>query len=281
MTPAELVALPRPLAFVLPGGGALGGYQVGALRALAEAGVEPDVLIGVSAGSVNASLFAWNQGADGVQRLETIWRSIRRRDLLRVQPGRLALAIAGRHSSFLDNRHGREFLRRHLGSRLIEHAPIRLVIVATDLSSGEAVAIESGDNVIAVLASSAFPGVYPPVQIDGRTYVDGGVVADIPLDLAVSLGVATAVVVSVPPLAADTPPHRPLEILLRSSSLGVEAHGRTVMRRPPPGLVVVELPAPPSPVTTFSVERAAAMIDLGHRTTQTWLRTEAPLATGS
>lgn len=279
MTPSEFADLPRPLAFVLPGGGALGGYQVGELRALTEAGVEPDLLVGVSAGSVNASLFAWNPGLDGMRRVETIWRSIRRRDLLRVQPGRVALAMAGRHPSFLDNRHGREFLRRHLGGRLLEHAPVRLAVVATDLSTGEAVALTSGDTVAAVLASSAFPGVYPPVHINGRTFVDGGVVADIPLDLAMTLGAATVVVVSVPPLAAQVPPHRAIDILLRSSSLGVEAHGRTVLRRPPPGLVVVEIPAPPSPVTTFSVKHAAAMIDLGYANTRAWLREAS--ATGS
>lgn len=278
MTPEEIAALPRPLAFVLPGGGALGGFQVGELRALAEVGVRPDLLVGVSAGAVNAALFAWYDGLDGAKRVETIWRSLRRRDLLRVHPGRIALAIAGRHPSFLDNHHGRQFLLRHLGGRLIEHAPIRLAIVATDLSTGDAVAITSGDTVSAILASTAFPGVYPPVHIDGRTLIDGGVVADIPLDLTLSLGAATAIVISVPPLAPDPPPRRPIEILLRASSLGVEAHGRTVLHRPPEGLTVVALPARPSPVTTFSVGRAAEMIDHGHRTTATWL-TES--ATGS
>jgi NTE family protein len=224
---------------------------------------------------VNASLFAWHHGVDGARRMETIWRSIRRRDLLRVHPGRVAMAIVGRHPSLLDNRHGHQFLRRHLGGRLIEQAPIRLAIVATDLSTGEAVAITSGETVTAVLASTAFPGVYPPVHIDGRTFIDGGVVADIPLDLAVSLGAATAIVMSVPPLAPDPPPTRPIDILLRASSLGVEAHGRTVLRRPPAGLRVVELPAPPSPVTTFSVAQAAAMIDVGHATTVAWLREPA------
>jgi NTE family protein len=275
MTPEQLAALPRPLAFVLPGGGALGGFQVGELRALAEAGIEPDLLVGVSAGAVNAALFSWHHGVDGTRRMEAIWRSIRRRDLLRVHPGRIALAVAGRHPSFLDNRHGHQFLRRHLGGRLIEQAPIRLAIVATDLSTGEAVALTSGETVTAVLASTAFPGVYPPVHIDGRTFIDGGVVADIPLDLAVTLGAKSVVIISVPPLAADPPPRRPIEILLRASSLGVEAHGRTVLRRPPEGLHVVEIPAAPSPVTTFSVEHAAAMIDLGHANTEAWLRLPA------
>lgn len=96
----------------------------------------PDQLVGVSAGSVNAALFAWNGGIDGLHRMEAIWRGIKRRDLMRVHPGRLALAVAGRQSSFLDNRHGRSFLHRHLGQRLLEHAPTPLALVATDLSTG-------------------------------------------------------------------------------------------------------------------------------------------------
>ncbi len=272
MTPDELAGLPRPLAFVLPGGGALGSYQVGVLRALTEAGVVPDMLVGVSAGSVNASLFAWNQGLDGIQRLEAIWRSIRRRDLLRFQPHRMALAFAGRHPSFLDNRHGREFLRRHLGGRLLEHAPVRLVLVGTDLSTGEAVALTAGEAVTAVLASSAFPGAYPPVHFGGRTLIDGGVVADVPLDLAKEMGAASALVLSIPPLSAGAPPTNAIEILLRSSSLGVEAHGRTVLRRPPEGLRVAEITARPSPLGTFDVGKTTAMIEEGHAAATSWLR---------
>ncbi len=272
MTPEDLAALPRPLAFVLPGGGALGSYQVGVLKALAETGVRPDLLIGVSAGSVNAALYAWNSGHDGIQRLEAIWRTVRRRDLMRFQPHRLALAVAGRHPSFLDNRHGEQFLRHHLGSRVLEHAPVRLVIVAADLSSGAAVALTEGDTVTAVLASSAFPGVYPPVHFQGHTFIDGGVVADVPLDIAVAQGAASALVLSVPPLTAGEPPRNALDILFRASSLGVEAHGRSVLRRPPPELTVVEIPAPPSEVTTFDVGRSAAMIDQARATTEEWLR---------
>ncbi|MEI8238513.1 MAG: patatin-like phospholipase family protein [Actinomycetota bacterium] len=271
MTPDELASLPRPLAFVLPGGGALGAYQVGVLRALAEVDIAPDILVGVSAGAVNASLFAWNPGLDGVRRIENIWRNIRRRDLLRFQPGRLALAAAGRHPSFLDNRHGLQFLRQHLGSRRIEDAPISLALVATDLSTGEPVAMSVGDTATAVLASSAFPGVYPPVHFGGRMLVDGGVVADIPLDLTQVIGAASALVLSVPSLTPDEPPRRALDILFRASSLGVEAHGRTVLRRPPHGLTVVEIPAPPSSVTTFDVGRAASVIGDGHRNAAEWL----------
>ena len=281
MTPQQLAALPRPLAFVLPGGGALGSYQVGVLRALTEASITADLLIGVSAGSVNAALFAWNGGLDGLTRMEAIWRSIRRRDLMRVHPGRLALAFAGRQPSFLDNRHGAAFLRRHLGNRQLEHAPTRLALVATDLATGEAVPLLRGNTAQAVLASSAFPGVYQPVELDGRTFIDGGVVADVPLDLAVELGAATALVLSVPPLSHGDTPRRAIEILFRASSLGVEAHGRTVLRRPPPGLVVVEVPAPPSALTTFDVGRSAFMIEEGYTAAGKWLRGDHVAATGS
>lgn len=271
MTPAQIAALPRPLAFVLPGGGALGSYQVGVLRALTEVGVVPDQLVGVSAGSVNAALFAWNGGIDGLHRMEAIWRGIKRRDLMRVHPGRLALAVAGRQSSFLDNRHGRSFLHRHLGQRLLEHAPTPLALVATDLSTGRR-SPSPPATPPRQCWPAAFPGVYPPIHIAGRTFIDGGVVADVPLDIALGLGAATALVLSVPPLAADDPPTRAIDILFRASSLGVEAHGRTVLRRPPPGLVVVEIGAPPTSLTTFAVGRSADMIEAGYAAAGTWLR---------
>jgi NTE family protein len=97
VTPERIATLPRPLAFVLPGGGALGAYQVGVLQALAAAGVQPDLLVGVSAGSVNAALYAWNPGVQGLARMEQMWRGITRRDLMRIRFGRMALAVAGRH----------------------------------------------------------------------------------------------------------------------------------------------------------------------------------------
>ncbi len=256
---------------MLPGGGALGAYQVGVLKALTEHGIIPDLLVGVSAGSVNATLFAWNGGIEGVHRLERMWRSIKRRDLMRLELGRLAMGLMGRRPSFLDSMHGHRFMRRHLGERLLEHAPTRVAVIATDLSNGEGVALSTGDAARAVLASSAFPGVFPPVQIDGRTYVDGGVVADVPLDLTLQLGAATALVLCVPALAAGPAPKHALDILFRASSLGVEAHGRSVLFRPPVGLRVIEIPALASALTTFDVGKSVGMIDEGYERTVLWL----------
>jgi NTE family protein len=267
-----LRSLPRPLAYVLPGGGALAAYQVGVLDALTAAGLRPDRLIGVSAGAMNAALFAWSSDAEGVRRLGAIWANVKRRDLLRVHPGRLALALAGKRASFLDNRHGISFLRKHLGARLIEHAPIPLTIIATDLATGRPFILESGDVVFAIVASSAFPGVFPPVQLDGHTLIDGGVVADVPLDVAAELGMASVVVVTVPPLAPAAVPRHAVAVVLRSSTWGVEAHGRTIVARPPSGLRVVEIPSQPSSVTTFAVGSAATTIEEARQFTEAWLR---------
>ncbi len=267
-----LRSLPRPLAYVLPGGGALAAYQVGVLDALTAAGLRPDRLIGVSAGAMNAALFAWSSDDEGVRRLTRIWAGVKRRDLLRVHPGRLALALAGKRASFLDNRHGIAFLQKHLGARLIEHAPIPLAIIATDLATGRPFILESGDVVFAIVASSAFPGVFPPIELDGHTLIDGGVVADVPLDVAVDLGMASVVVIAVPPLAPAPVPQHPVAVVLRSSTWGVEAHARTVVARPPDGLQVVEIPTQPSSVTTFAVGSAAATIEGARQFTETWLR---------
>ena len=251
----------------------LAAYQVGVLHALTAAGMEPDRLIGVSAGAMNAALFAWSGG--DVQRLERIWVDVRRRDLLRVHPGRLALALAGKRRSFLDNRHGVAFLRTHLGARRIEHAPIPLSIIATDLATGRPFILEYGDVVSAIVASSAFPGVFPPVEIDGHTLIDGGVVADVPLDVAAGLGMASAIVIAVPPLAPAPAPQHPLAVVLRSSTWGVEAHGRTTVARPPDGLRVVEIPTQPSSITTFAVGSAGATIEGARRYTELWLQSDA------
>lgn len=269
--------LPRPLAFVLPGGGALGAYQVGVLAALAEADIQPDLLIGVSAGAVNAVLYAWSGGPAGIARLERMWRTIRRRDLLRVQPSRLALAMTGRRPSLFDNRHGERFLRRQIGTRSLEHAPTRVVVVATDLADGRPVALTDGDAASAVVASCAFPGVYPPVRRGDRWLIDGGVVADVPLDLTAELGARSALVLSVPSLAPGTPRLRAVDLLMRASTLGVEAHGRTVLARPPAGLEVIEVAPTESALTTFAVGDTHGLIEEALDRTRHWLAAaEAP-----
>ena len=137
--------------------------------------------------------------------------------------------------------------------------------------TGRAVSLTDGDVVSAVVASAAFPGVYPPIARDGLLLMDGGVVADVPLDITVALGAASAVVLSVPALAEGLPRLRAIDLLFRASTFGVEAHGRTTLARPPGELPTVEVPAPMSPLTTFSVGDAARVVDEGYVAASAWL----------
>jgi hypothetical protein len=80
------------------------------------------------------------------------------------------------------------------------------------------------------------------------------------------------IVVTVPPLAPAPVPQHPVSVVLRSSTWGVEAHGRTMVARPPDGLHVIEIPSQPSSITTFAVGSAAATIDEARQFTEAWLR---------
>ena len=262
--PTWIEELPRPLAFHFPGGGALGAYQAGALGVLTAHGLQPDLLCGVSAGGVNAALAAWHPGTDGTAYIEDVWRSLRRRDLLRIHPGRVLLAITGKRPSFVDNRYGRAFLRRLFGDRRIEDSPVPLLLIATDLHSGEAVTLRRGPLVEALMATAAFPGAYPPVELDGRLLIDGGVVADLPLDAIAAAGARTVLIIQAPDLSREEPPPTSaVQILLRSATFGIEAHNRSILRRPPKGLRVLEVTSPPTSLMTFSLGTADQVLHRG------------------
>jgi len=188
-----------------------------------------------------------------------------------VQPGRITMAAVGRRPSFFDSRPGETFLRRHLGMRQLQHAPVPVAIVATNLHDGRPVVMTDGDAASAVVASCSFPAIYPPVRRGDQWLIDGGVVADIPLDIAADQGAASALVLSVPPLAAGPPRLRAIDLLLRASTFGVEAHGRTVMRRPPAGLDVMEVHAPPSATTTFAIGTTHGLVAEAYEHTREWL----------
>jgi NTE family protein len=176
-------------AYVLSGGGSLGAVQVGMLQALAERGAHPDLLIGTSAGAINAAYVA-GHGTSGssLEVLAEVWKGLRRRDIFPVAPFRHLLALAGSRPSMCSNRNLRRLIEAHLPYRNLEDAAIPVHIVTTDLLSGKEVPLSTGDAASAVLASAAIPGVFPPVERDGRILVDGGVADNAALSQAVALG---------------------------------------------------------------------------------------------
>jgi len=176
-------------AFVLSGGGSLGSVQVGMLQALAERHVHPNLLIGTSAGAMNAAYIAGHgTGPEALHDLATIWKRLRRQDVFPFDPVRHLLAVAGSRPSLCSSHNLRRLLASQLTFSDLEDAPIPVHVVTTNLLSGEEVLLSTGDAVSAILASASIPGVFPAIEREGLTLVDGGVANNAALSRAVALG---------------------------------------------------------------------------------------------
>jgi NTE family protein len=179
---------PRRVAFVLSGGGSLGAIQVGMLLALMEEGIKPDLLVGTSAGAVNAAWVAGLPHCDGVNELARIWCGLRRQDIFPLSPWAGARGLFGRTNHVVPNAGLRALIERHVPYERLENAIVPVRILATDLKTGHAVILSSGPAVPALLASTAIPGVFPPVTIGRRELVDGGVADMTPIAAAIDQG---------------------------------------------------------------------------------------------
>jgi len=190
-----------PTAFVFSGGGARGALHVGALRALLEAGIRPDMLVGTSIGAWNAAWLAQSPTLDGVEALANIWMSLRPGQILlgqrrpmwpRALRGLLMLSalrrVAGGCASLYTDTGLRQILAERLGDLTFEDLALPLSVIATNLSHGGRAVFQRGPLVDAVLASSAIPGIFPPVNVGGALYADGGMVDGCSVETAIELG---------------------------------------------------------------------------------------------
>ena len=192
-TPAVAKRPPR-LGLALGGGAARGFAHIGVIQVLEDAGIRPDLVVGTSAGSLVAALYA--HGKNGAELANLA---------LTMDEGAITdWAFPGR--GMIRGDALARYVREQTGGQAIEQMKLRLGIVATDLDSGTGILFERGDTGQAVRASSSVPAVFQPVKIGSREFVDGGLVAPVPVRFARQMGaeMVLAVDISSPPDGAAT-----------------------------------------------------------------------------
>jgi NTE family protein len=272
---AATVEEKRPrVGLVLSGGGARGAAHVGVLKVLDEMRIPIDAIAGTSMGAVVGGLYASGMRVEDIEKL---LRSLNWEDAFRDRPPREELGFRRKQDD-------REFLVRYAlgvqeqgfvlprglvqGQKLeqvlrsaslpvaaiqsFDHLPIPFRAVATDLETGEPVILDSGDLVTAMRASMSAPGVFTPVERDGRLLVDGGLVENLPVEIARSMGVDVVIAVDVSfPLYAKEDLKSPIEIT--NQAFAILIRGRTRQQRAllGPNDIVIEPPLGRFPSADF------------------------------
>jgi NTE family protein len=182
------------LTFVLGGGGSRGAMQVGALRALLEAGLKPDLLVGTSIGAVNAvGLALWGMDMAGIEALERVYQDVTASRLMDSQLAQFILDTLSKRPNNRASRRIREFLVVNgitPDLRFSQITSVRLGLVGSDMDSGEAVIYGDPEQSVldGLMASMALPPWFAPVEKDGHYIIDGGVLSNLPIEPALRLG---------------------------------------------------------------------------------------------
>ena len=197
------------IGLALGGGAAKGFAHVGVIAVLEEAGFRPSYIVGTSAGSLVAALYASGKSSVELQKAALNIEEVAITDWM--------LPLVGR-GMFRGDALGR-YVNEAVGGRLIENMAIPLGVVATDLGNGQAVLFQRGDTGTAVRASSAVPAVFVPVRINGRDYVDGGLVAPVPVRFTRQMGAELVIAVDISTTPEGSSTNDTLQILLQTFSI--------------------------------------------------------------
>jgi NTE family protein len=232
-------------AFVFSGGGNLGAIQVGQLRALIERGIVPDAVIGCSVGALNGAAIAANPTLEEVDRITEIWHHVARSDIFPSTGRGRGPWLYLRHAASAYGDHGlRRLIHQFLRFTRFEDAAVKFSVVATSLAEGVEHWFESGDVLLPLLASTALPGVFPPVDIDGTTYIDGGVVNNVPVSKAFEMNAKRVYVLDTTNVERQRPdPKRPYDVLMQAVSIARSHRFRSDCDRVPEGTDLIRMPS--------------------------------------
>jgi NTE family protein len=199
------------IALVLGGGGAKGLAHVGVLEELTAAGIKPDLIVGCSAGAIIGGLYADNPD---LHRLKNLLMDRRREHMLNLSFSHLPFGLT-------DGDALKVFLEQNIQAKTFEELKIPFMAVATNLEYGDLVMFGKGPLVPAIRASAAFPGVFHPVRLNGTYFVDGGVVNNVPVNVAKRYGAEFIIAVELSTPLVETPPTNLLGVLKRSLEISL------------------------------------------------------------
>jgi NTE family protein len=207
--PPSLPRRPPKIGLALGGGAARGFAHVGVIAALEEAGIKPDLVVGTSAGSLVAAIYASGKTAAQLQEIALKMEEAEITDW--TVPFFTRGILRGEALS--------NYVNRQVNHQLIESFPMPLGIVATDLRRGQGVLFQRGDTGVAVRASSAVPSVFNPVKIGEREYVDGGLVAPVPVRFAKQMGAELVIAVDISAAPEGNSADGTLAVLLQTFAI--------------------------------------------------------------
>jgi NTE family protein len=237
----------RPkVGLALGGGAVLGAAHVGVLRALAELEIKVDMVSGTSIGAVVAALYAFTQDWTVVR---DVFRGL---DWLNVS--RLAISKYG----LLSNQGLQDLVQKAIGDKNFADAPIPLAVVAADITTGQRVILDHGNVAAAVMASAAIPGLYAPVEIDGRALVDGGILENLPVSHLKNMGAGSIIAVELVSLPAA--PQNLVDVLVNALHFAV-ARSTELQGQEADTLVALDLAA----FNRTDTRQIDDLIDAGHR----------------
>ena len=251
-------ASPHRIGLVLGSGSARGWAHFGVIRALAAAGIRPDLVAGTSIGALVGAAYALGM----LDPFEEWVRSLTGRDVVRF------LDVDPRSGGLIKGERLMAALRADASRRPIEELALPFAAVATDLRTGEEIWLRNGPAIDAVRASIALPGLFPPVERDGRLLVDGGLVNPVPVSLARAMGAQAVIAVD---LSSDMvgsflrrhaprPVPSPMEVFVSSMQVMQVRIARNRIAADPPDVLVAPRV---SQLGLLDFHRAAEAIDEG------------------
>jgi NTE family protein len=234
---------PPRVAYVLGGGGVHGAVQVGMLQALHEAGIRPDLIVGTSVGAMNGAMVAARPD-DVIDLLRDLWTNLDEISPFDASLLEQASTLARSRTHLHGNHRLRRLLLSHLPVRTFEELRVPFECVAASIERAGARWFSSGSLVDALLATTAVPGLLPPVEIGGEHHLDGGLVDSIPVGRAIAAGADQVFVLQVGRVEQPLePPRWPWEVGLVAFEIARRHRFVEEMERVPAHVEVHVLPA--------------------------------------